>query len=199
MPIVLYKIGGSLLTLPRLADRLLTIIKARADTRPLLTVGGGATANVVREWDRVHTLGDERAHRLAVQSLRLNERLIQDLLPHNVVVSDRSQAQQCWAAGRLPILCIAEFLQQMEPGSDIPLPHNWNVTSDSLAAWIAIHWPAQQLVLLKSADLPEGCTVRQAADSGLVDRYFPRLASQLPRIGWANLQEERPAIQFWQV
>ena len=57
MMTIVYKIGGSLLDLPDLARRVELIVSPQSDGRPLFVVGGGPTANIVREWDRVHQLG----------------------------------------------------------------------------------------------------------------------------------------------
>ncbi|MGH7649286.1 MAG: hypothetical protein ACREND_14305, partial [Gemmatimonadaceae bacterium] len=46
-----------------------------------------------------------------------------------------------------------------------PLPHSWDVTSDSIAAWVAGELHARRLVLVKPA------VAEQAA---LVDAYFQR-------------------------
>ena len=46
-----------------------------------------------------------------------------------------------------------------------PLPHSWDVTSDSIAAWIASEIGAPQLILIKP-DAHDALAV--------VDRYFDR-------------------------
>ncbi|MBW3540464.1 MAG: hypothetical protein KY476_09345 [Planctomycetes bacterium] len=54
MTVVVYKLGGSLLTLPGFEQRLERLLASRPeDERPLVVVGGGAAADVVREWDRL--------------------------------------------------------------------------------------------------------------------------------------------------
>ena len=57
-PIMVYKIGGSLLLLHDLAARLLKLLSRSPHCRSLLIVGGGATTDVVRRWDTIHQLGD---------------------------------------------------------------------------------------------------------------------------------------------
>ena len=50
-------------------------------------------------------------------------------------------------AGRVPVLLPAALLAQADP-----LPHSWQVTSNSIAAWVAGALPAPLLVLLKDVD-----------------------------------------------
>ena len=69
-----------------------------------------------------------------------------------------------------------------------PLPHTWNVTSDSLSAWVTIRWPASRLVLLKSVVLPPIESLSQATEAGLVDDFFPALESELPPTFWCRLR-----------
>src|SRR6185437_15465750 len=99
----------------------------------LLVPGGGATANAVRELDRVHRLGEERAHWLALRALALNAHFLADLLPGTPVVTE-------WSAPgrrRRAILDCQAFARADEanPGH---LPHVWSATSDALAARVAV-------------------------------------------------------------
>src|SRR5271166_3401866 len=73
-PIVV-KVGGSLFSMPDLAQRLRRWL-AQAGPRILLVPGGGAAADVVREFDKCHSLGEEASHWLALWSLRLNAELL---------------------------------------------------------------------------------------------------------------------------
>ncbi|MFH1747164.1 MAG: hypothetical protein ABIG44_09000, partial [Planctomycetota bacterium] len=161
--------------------------------RPLLIVGGGEAADVVRRWDEVHRLGEERAHWLALRSLRLNEALLLQLLSESRLVKSREAAGDAWAESQIPVLCAHDFLRADESHARSHLPHTWDVTSDSVAAWIAIHWPADELVLLKSTSRPD-------ADGGVVeavDPYFRELRPQLPHVGWVNLGSDHFEIEPW--
>ncbi len=70
------------------------------------------------------------------------------------------------------------------PGSGprILLPHGWDVTSDSIAAWVAGQLGARCLVLLKAMDdvTDERGDARTEIDpealvaAGIVDEHFPR-------------------------
>lgn len=194
--VVIYKVGGSLFTLPNLATRIRDIASQRPGTKPLLIAGGGSTANLVRQWDRIHNLGEERSHWLALKSLRLNQALLLDLLPDAIVVSDKKDAIRAWENGTLPIADAHEFLSAAESCGN-RLPHCWDVTSDSIAAWLALRLEASELILLKSTSMPEQGTVHTAIDLELVDPYFPQLADQVRRISWVNLRSDQPKIEAW--
>ena len=58
------------------------------------------------------------------------------------------------------------------------LPYSWDVTSDSIAAWVAIKLRATQLVLLKSCGIPR-VSVTELAGLGIVDAYLPTLNPSL--------------------
>ena len=190
-PAVVYKIGGSLLSLPDLPQRLQSLF-ARENGKALLVVGGGPTADLVREWDRQFELGECRAHWLALKAMALNEALLAELLPDTPIVHRPCEAESAWRNGQTAILCAHSFLvaDAQEPGAH--LPHGWDVTSDSIAAWIALRWAATELILVKSVPLDAS----NRTDSPAVDRYFRRLAPRLPRIGWVNLRSDDPRVEF---
>ncbi len=216
MKALVYKLGGSLLSLPDLAGRLLSLLSTRCDSQPLLIVGGGEAADIVRRWDIQYQLGEERAHWLALQSMMLNESFVATLLPLARIVRSRAEAKSAWETGNLPILCTHDFLKSEEralAGSTAAdheptaLPHNWNVTSDSIAAWVALRWPAAGLVLLKSRPLHNrGCCagsyspevdLENSDHEPAVDPYFPTLAPRLPQIEWINLRTDAPTVETW--
>jgi aspartokinase-like uncharacterized kinase len=197
VPITVYKVGGSLLDLPELAERLYALLWSRSHTRPLLIAGGGAAANLVREWDSIHQLGEERSHWLALKSMELNEAVLTSIAPSGLRVGTRKEAEAAWKAEQVPILALLDAVFDDEIAA-IPFPHTWDLTSDTLAAWVALCWQAEELVLLKSVALPEGLPIDAGFDAGLVDRYFAAVASRLPRIGWLNLRDAQAVLHWWQ-
>src|SRR5438270_13226868 len=79
--LIVYKIGGSLFDLPELPNVIRHVLAQRAETSALLVAGGGRAADLVREWDRVHDLGDESAHALALEAMDLGASLLAHFLP----------------------------------------------------------------------------------------------------------------------
>ena len=52
------------------------------------------------------------------------------------------------------------------------VPNSWGVTSDSLSAWLAAELEADQLILVKSTDIPLSATLEELVDRGIVDKAF---------------------------
>lgn len=177
------KLGGSLLTLPELAERLRSVMD-RVTSKPLLVVGGGEAADVVRRWDTAHRLSASAAHWLAVGAMDFNGRLLENLLPESIVVTSHQQAAKAWQTEKLPVLNVGRWLAADELRYQDSLPHSWDVTSDSIAAKIAIRLGAEGLLLLKSIDRPAS----EADWRQSVDDYFPRLAREIPQLAWCNLR-----------
>ena len=174
-----YKLGGSLFGLPDLRDRLRHVLSA--EPRALVVAGGGAAADAVRDWDRVHALGEAAAHRAACESLGVSARFVASLLGAELVAA-RGEARAAWVRGPVCVLDVPRFLEVEEPRDPRPPPHDWGTTSDTLAAWVAARWPADRLVLLKSCD----------ERPGAVDRHFAGYSAGLD-VRWVNLRGERGA------
>ncbi|HAH48222.1 MAG TPA: hypothetical protein DCM07_25900, partial [Planctomycetaceae bacterium] len=182
MKICVLKLGGSLFDLPDLKDRLSEFLGQLTDCRPLLICGGGRSADLVRHWDALHQLDATTAHWLAIAAMKLNERLLCQLLPDACSVSNQQAAEQVWQQHQIPILCAEDYLRQTISKDFKPLPAAWEVTSDSIAAWVTLTWPADELILLKSKDLPADSTVASLAAAEAVDAYLAVLADQLPAL-----------------
>src|SRR5213594_3784187 len=67
-------------------------------------------------------------------------------LPSAVLVEQQSEVGAARVAGRLPVLAPYRWLRAADP-----LPHSWEVTSDSIAAWLAGQLHARRVVLIKPA------------------------------------------------
>jgi 5-(aminomethyl)-3-furanmethanol phosphate kinase len=72
--------------------------------------------------------------------------LLSDLIPGGVPCADLEAARAATARGRTPIVLPVALL-----AAD-PLPASWDVTSDSIAAWVAGAARAARLVLVKPVD-----------------------------------------------
>jgi len=154
------KLGGGVLGHAEHFAAVLEAIAAASRERPLLVVpGGGPFADAVRDVDRQHRLPDDAAHWMAVLAMDQYAHLVVARLAGAVLVEDPDGIAAAIAGGRVPVLAPSRWLRAADP-----LPHAWEVTSDSLAAWIAGVVGARRLVLIK----PPG------ASGAVVDAYFAR-------------------------
>ena len=144
---------------PAAFGRALSAIEAAAQRARIVVVpGGGPFADAVREIDRRAGLSPDAAHRAAILAMDQYAWLIADKLPHAVVVDTANAAADALDDGRIPVLAVSQWMKAADP-----LPHSWDVTSDSIAAWIAGELRATRLVLVK----PPG-----VGGSNVVDRFF---------------------------
>jgi len=178
-PPIVVKVGGSLFDWPELAPRLRSFLASLAGNNILLIPGGGSTTDVIRQFDQTHKLSDETSHLLAVHSLTLNARFLQKLIPSSQVIEGLNAARSCWRRGALPVLDMYRFVRGDDGRPDHP-PHKWDVTSDSLAARVAVVAHATKLILLKSVASPAGTDWTEAGRKGYVDPYFAGIVAQAP-------------------
>jgi aspartokinase-like uncharacterized kinase len=65
------------------------------------------------------------------------------------------------------------------------IAESWDVTSDSLALWLARRLRARGLLLVKSARLPKGArTAVELSRRGIIDAAFPRMLEAHPCPSW---------------
>ena len=108
---------------------------------PLLVVPGGAWfADAVREADGRFALPAATSHRMAVLGMEQFGWLLSELIPG----AERSTQARAGAGGTTVLLPGALALDR--------LPASWEVTSDSIAAWVAGEAGAGRLVLVKEVD-----------------------------------------------
>ncbi|HEY1377739.1 MAG TPA: hypothetical protein VGF55_13150 [Gemmataceae bacterium] len=171
------KVGGSLADWPDLGPHLRRWLDRHALAETVLVPGGGPAADVVRNLDRTHQFGAEAAHWLALRAMTLMAEFLDELLRDagvtNTELSDGADLAAAWGRGRLPVVDAFAFCtaDEARPGA---LPHTWVVTSDSVAARVAVVVGAAEVVLLKSA-APPGDDVADWVAAGYVDEWLPRV------------------------
>jgi aspartokinase-like uncharacterized kinase len=120
-------------------------------------------ADAVRDVDARVGAGADAAHWMAILAMDQHAELIAshaDSTPRRFVpVTTLAEAGRVARAGGVGVLAPSGWLRSADP-----LSHSWDVTSDSIAAWVAGEAGARQLVLVK----PPGAT------GTLTDAYFSR-------------------------
>ena len=187
-PPIVVKVGGSLLTWPELSERLARWLEAEGASRLVLVAGGGQAADLVRILDETHRLGDEPAHRLALHALDFTAEVLARLVSGSRVVHRLADLPSAWNAGSRPILAPRVFLEEVDERRADRLAFSWEVTSDSIAARVAVELRATRLILLKSTSTA-AATRLEAARAGLVDPYFPVASEAVDRVEIVDLRD----------
>ena len=171
-PIVVVKLGGSLTTAAELPHWLECL--SLGGGRTVVVPGGGPFADQVRDLqDQLH-FDDATAHHLAIVAMEQFGRVMAALQSELVPAQNRDEIASALGNGQVPLWMPAE----MTIGCP-EIPESWDVTSDSLAAWLAGQLSAQDLVLVKSAPRPHGrISAETLAKEGLVDPAFPGFLSR---------------------
>ena len=155
------KVGGSLLDDRDALSRTLSALEIIAPVRALVIVpGGGPFADAVRAVDLRHTLSGDDAHWMAILGMEQFAIVLASSIRNAELVHGSDDIAHAQTRGRIPVLAPYRWLRESDP-----LPHSWDVTSDSIAAWIASEIGTPQLILIKP-DAHDALAV--------VDRYFDR-------------------------
>jgi hypothetical protein len=160
-------------------DRTLaTISRVAREARVLIVPGGGPFADAIRDVDERVGVPDDAAHWMAALGMDQYAHLLVARLSNAVLVENAGSITDALAASRVPVLAPSHWLRSADP-----LPHSWEVTSDSIAAWVAGVMHAPHIVLVK----PPGASGSQLVDGYLNERGLPPPRYWLwPPIGWTR-------------
>jgi 5-(aminomethyl)-3-furanmethanol phosphate kinase len=170
-------------------------ISRLGESHALLVVpGGGEFADVVREAYGRFNLDETTAHSMALLAMDQYGYLLGRLIDGSFLTADLHLACQAAESGRVAVLLPSAAIIHGDP-----LPHSWEVTSDTIAAWVAHQAPCRRLVLLKDVEgllspergekssprLIAELTVEQLArHAGGVDKYLSKFLSSTHLETW---------------
>ena len=164
---IVIKLGGSLAHSEMLVN-CLHKLKQNYKTRSIVIVpGGGAFANQVRLAQQQFKFDDSTAHRMAILAMQQMAFLIQGL--NNTLPIAHS------------ITMISSLIQQHKTVIWSPdiieldnarIRPSWDITSDSLSAWVANTLSAKELILVKAATINKTYTLKQLAKANIIDQSF---------------------------
>jgi aspartokinase-like uncharacterized kinase len=160
------KIGGSLAADESLQDWL-DVIAGRGGGRVVLVPGGGDFADLVRDAQDAFAFSDAVAHRMAILAMEQFGLMLSGLQPELVPVESLEALHAVVRHGRVPV-----WLPGSMTKGALDVPASWDVTSDSLAAWLAATLNAERLVLVKACAIPVGLDAERAREHGIVDAAF---------------------------
>jgi aspartokinase-like uncharacterized kinase len=142
------KVGGSLASNPPSLKALCRELGSISRDHSVVVVpGGGKFADVVREFDGKFELSDATADRMAVLAMDQFGIFLSNITPNSVVCDTLRKARNLSEIEVLPIFLPSRLMFRKDP-----LEHSWDVTSDSIAAYVAGKLNADKLILLTDVD-----------------------------------------------
>src|SRR5260370_37873623 len=170
------KLGGSFAFSADLGDWIAAI--GACAGRAVIVPGGGPFADAVRDAQAQIGFDDVAAHRMGLLAMEQYGCAIKTLHETLSLADSLDSIRRGLAADQVPVW----LPTQMALGAT-DIPPSWDVTSDSLAAWLAGKIGAERLVLVKQVEPASGTArVADLAERGIVDRAFASFhaASGLP-------------------
>ena len=176
VPLSVVKIGGGLSAIPGALDRVCRAVGAAGCSHRILVVpGGGPFADAVRDFDRTVGLAPSSAHWMAVLAMDQYAHVLAERIPGATLIEEPGAVLQALKPGRVAVLAPFRWMRS----ADV-LPHTWDVTSDSITAFVAGALDAARLILIKPG-------------TGLPDPVDPHFAATLPAglpystLGWDQM------------
>jgi 5-(aminomethyl)-3-furanmethanol phosphate kinase len=156
--LIVVKVGGGLTAMPQALQRVCAALGTAGRDWPIVVVpGGGPFADAVRKFDRTVGISAEAAHWMAILAMDQYAHVLAGLIPGAVLVEETGMIGEMLGRGQPVVLAPSRWMRS----ADV-LPHSWDVTSDSIAAFIAGALGARRLILVKpTSNAPD-----------VVDAYF---------------------------
>jgi dihydroneopterin aldolase len=168
---VVVKLGGSTAE----GGELRTWIAALASAAlPLVVVpGGGPFAELVRTEQKRMGFSDDAAHAMAILAMDAFGRVILDGEARLAPARSLDEVVRVLGEGKIPV-----WLPSSMTIGSTDIPASWDITSDSLAAWLAGRIGAETLLLVKQTQaFSSEDSVSDLIARGIVD---PAFAAMLP-------------------
>ena len=166
------KLGGSLADAGELRAWL-AILASAGPGRAVVVPGGGAFADAVRAAQQQLGFDDTSAHQMALLAMEQYGLMLAGMEPTLVAADDIPAIFSALKDDRVPVWMPCAMVLGCED-----IPASWDVTSDSLAAWLARVLGASLLILVKSVRITQThADAGELVRRGWVDPLFPRSAA----------------------
>ena len=131
------KIGGSLFP-----DYAIDLAKRLENTNSCIVLGGGEFANLIRKYDNEINFTEETNHWTAIDCMDIIAKLVSDKVDSAKLAYSINDVNQIADEGFTPIFIVSEFLK-----TEDFFECSWDVTSDSIAAYISHLLNAKLLIV----------------------------------------------------
>ena len=175
--LAIVKLGGSHATGPHLKDWLAAIAAEAGSI--VIAPGGGPFADAVRAAQARIGFDDRAAHAMALMAMAQFGSALESLNPALRLAASRAAILRALKEAKVPVWSPERMARAAA------LPETWDLTSDSLAAWLAGALGASRLVLVKHGRF-EGAAVdaHDLVVRGVVDPLFPSYLKESGAQAW---------------
>lgn len=170
---IIIKLGGSLSHSDALANCLNAVEKNYQGRAVVIVPGGGAFVDQVRLAQQHWQLDDTTAHHMALLAMQQMALMFKGLKPGFAMAHTVSAIQEQLNRQKT-VIWSPDIIELDNAG----IPASWDITSDSLAAWLAKTVSATELILIKSAAIDANLSLQQLAEQNIVDKAFCDLVAQ---------------------
>jgi aspartokinase-like uncharacterized kinase len=158
------KVGGSLAETPEVLLDVCNKLSELAEKNPITVVpGGGRFADVVRDFDQRFSLLPEVSHQMAILGMDQFGLFLSAITPGSIAARKLDDLEKITAEGKVPV-----FLPFNMMLDEDPLENSWDVTSDSIAAYVAKRLGAAKLILVTDVDGIFTEDPKENADAALI-------------------------------
>ncbi|MGZ5050896.1 MAG: amino acid kinase family protein [Methylobacter sp.] len=171
--VTVIKLGGSLSRSDTLLACLDAVAKNYRDRAAVIVPGGGAFADQVRLAQQHWHFDDVTAHRMAILAMRQMALMLKGLKPEFAIAENVAEVQDRLNQ-RQTVIWSPDIAELDRAGIEA----SWDITSDSLAAWLAKTISAVELILVKSAVIDHNLGLQELAEREIVDPAFCGFAEQ---------------------
>ena len=169
------KVGGSIAEHPEALKTLCKKLNEIAKKHRLLIVpGGGEFADVVRGIEKRFATSAYVSHKMAVLGMDQFGLLLSELIPNAIAIASLEKAKDYWKSETTPVFLPSKMMFREEP-----LEASWDVTSDSIAAFVACRVHADMVILVKDVDGIFSSDPKENSDAKLIKEISPSALSKM--------------------
>jgi aspartokinase-like uncharacterized kinase len=164
---IVIKIGGSLAESNTLTTCLDNIEQNNRGQQIVIVPGGGMFAEQVRQAQSHYQFDDETAHAMAILAMQQMALLFKGLKPQFIIANSIATIRCAINTGNIVIWSPA--IQELDAAG---IRASWDITSDSLSAWLARQLDARKLILVKSLAIDSLQSLEQLTEKNIIDKAF---------------------------
>ena len=142
------KIGGSLAEKPEDLKALCSKLTQVGKNRTIVAVpGGGKFADIIRELDSKFNLPQLFTHRMAILAMDQFGLFLSQIIADACLCDSVEEAQIISGKGKVAIFLPSRLILESDP-----FEPSWDITSDSISAYIGLKAQAEKIILITDVD-----------------------------------------------